>query len=214
MISLPNRKTLMALLALVLLSLSIVSCKNFFVDAKLTSIAVNPVNVIQGATASAVATGTYDDGSTKTPPDHTVWSIPVNSAATVDSKGVVTGGNAGGNSQTATLTAAVGNISGTATVTVSCGTLTSISISPSMKSIPQGTTSPFTATATYTGSTCTSGDVTGLVAWTSSDTTVFTVQSGTTNGGVVTALLKMGSGTLSATLGSVTSASPAAITVP
>ncbi len=205
MFSLPNRKTLPALLALMLLVLTVASCKNFFVDPKLTSIAVNPVNVLVNQTASAVATGTYDDGSTQTPPSHVVWSIPLNSAATVDAKGLVMGVDAGSSSKTATITATVGAISGSATVTVSCGTIQSISIVPSSKTLGQNASFNFTANATYApGSGCISGDVTSLATWTSSNSALFTVEStGNTTPGMVTAnnAGTAGMGTLMATLG-------------
>ncbi len=191
MISLPNRKALPALVALVLLILTIAACKNFFVDPKLTSITVNDLNVVVGQTTQAVATGTFDDGSTQTPPAHTVWSLPSgDTTASVDSKGAVMGLSAGSSgSATTTLTATVGAISGTGTVTVSCGAILSIAISPSSKTIAHGSTFPFIATATYaSGSGCPPGDVTSLATWSSANTTLFTVQSaGSSNPGLVTA---------------------------
>jgi hypothetical protein len=206
MISLPNRKALPALVALVLLILTVAACKNFFVDPKLTSIAVNNVNVVVGQTAQAVATGTFDDGSTQTPPAHVVWSLPSgDTTASVSSTGAVMGLSAGSaGSATTTVTATVGAISGTGTVTVSCGTILSIAISPSSQTIAQGGAFPFKATATYaSGSGCAPGDVTSLATWTSSDTTLFTVEStGSTSPGMVTAgNTTKGTGTLTASLG-------------
>ena len=113
MFSLPNRKALPALLALMLLVLTIVSCKNFFPEAKLTSIAVSPstASLVVGGTAPLVATGTYDNGNSKDLTQSVSWVVSVsspNGAATVSNtagtKGVVTGVSAG----TATVTASSG----------------------------------------------------------------------------------------------------------
>jgi len=187
MISLPNRKALPALLALVALTLSVAACKNFFVDPKLTSITVAPVNVVVNKTIQAVATGTYDDGSTQTPPSHVVWAVDVTTVATVDSNGIVTGVSAGVNgTQTANLTASVGTISGSGVITVSRGAITSVAVSPSSQTIARSGSFPFHATATYADNS--TGDVTDLATWTTADPTIFTVESaGAATPGLVTA---------------------------
>ena len=76
MISLPNRRTLLALLALVLLTLTVVSCKNFFVDPKLTSLVITAAqpSVAVGVTDQLQAVGTYDDSSTKDLSSSVTWT--------------------------------------------------------------------------------------------------------------------------------------------
>ena len=97
------------------------------------------------------------------------------------------------------IKAAEGSVFGTTTLTVTASTLTAIAVTPSNPSITAGTTQQFTATGTYSdGST---GDLTGSVAWTSSNTGVATID-GT---GLATAV-SMGLATITATSGSVSGA--------
>jgi hypothetical protein len=177
MFSLPNRKTLPALLALMLLVLTIVSCKNFFVDAKLTSIAVNPstASLSIAGTSQLLATGTYDDSSTKDVTQSVTWTVtgsnPTGAASvgnTAGTKGLVTGNLAG----TATIQASAGGAtSGTATVTVGL-TLTKITVTPANDTITKSTTGTLQYTATGTYSDGSSLDITSAVTWTASTTDV------------------------------------------
>jgi len=180
MISLPNRKALPALLALVALTLSIAACKNFFVDPKLTSIAITPstASLTLGATTQLSATGTYDDSSTKDVTQSVNWSSASTPAGvatvgtTAGTKGIVTGKLAG----TATIQAsAAGATPGTATVTVAL-TLTSIAVTPANASFALNQSpQQFTATGTYSdGST---QNLTSSVTWTSGNTTDLTFSS-------------------------------------
>src|SRR5882724_1391325 len=93
MITLPNRKALPALLALVGLTMSVAACKDFFVDPKLTSITITPTSqtVVVSKTQQLTATGTYDDSSTKTLSGTSVsWTSSDSTSATVDANGLVT----------------------------------------------------------------------------------------------------------------------------
>ncbi len=177
MFSLPNRKTLPALLALALLVLAIASCKNFFVDAKLTSITVNPstASLAIAGTSQLLATGTYDDSSTKDVTQSVTWTVtasnPTGSATVGNSagkKGLVTGVLAG----TATIQASAGGATaGTATVTVAL-TLQSIAITPANSAVSKGSqpTVPFTAMGTYSDGSVL--DITSAVTWTASTSDV------------------------------------------
>jgi len=177
MFSLPNRKTLPALLALMLLVLTIASCKNFFVDPKLTSIAVVPstASLTIGGTSQLLATGTYDDSSTKDVTQSAAWTVTASNpsgAATVGNttgtKGLVKGVLAG----TATIQASVGGATpGTATVTVGL-TLTKIDITPANSAVSKMNTPtlPFTAMGTYSDGSVL--DITSAVTWTASTSDV------------------------------------------
>ena len=174
MFSLPNRKTLPALLALWLIVLTIASCKNFFVDPKLTSIAVNPstASLAIGGTAPLQATGTYDDNSTKDVTQSVSWVVSqsnptgaVTVGNTAGTKGVVKGVLAG----TATIQASAGGATaGTATVTVAL-TLQSIAIIPANDTITKSNTPTLAYTAMGTYSDGSVLNITSAVTWASSN---------------------------------------------
>ena len=119
---------------------------NFFGNSTLTSIAVTPEtpSVAIGATQQMVATGTYNDGSTKNISSSATWTSADTDTATVSSTGLVTGVAAG----TASVTAASGSISGATTVSVTYANLKSIEVTPTTASITSGETQQFVATAT------------------------------------------------------------------
>jgi|SRR5450631_957772 len=150
------------------------ACGKFFVDPTLTSIAVAPagVTILVGNTTQYVATGTYNDGSTKTLTPE--WFTSSLATATINTAGLATGVGAG----TATITASSGGFSGTTTLTVQTAPLQSISVTPANPSISLTTgavTQQFTATGHNTdGST---SDLTASVTWTSGTTTVATINS-------------------------------------
>jgi uncharacterized protein YjdB len=145
------------------------ACTGFFVNPTLSSIAVGPTATIQTTkTVQMSATGTYSDGSTKSPLSGVLWSSSDQTVATIDSNGLVTGVGAG----TATITAAVGSVSGTGTVTVTLGNLTSISITPTSMTITSGQSQQYDAKGmTSSGQIV---DITNSVTW--------AVQPGSTQG--------------------------------
>jgi hypothetical protein len=213
MISLPTRKAWPALLALLVFILVGVGCKDFFVDPKLTSVAVTPstTTVAVGATTPLTATGTYDDNSTKDLTGSAAWSVTTsspNGAATVSNvapKGVVTGVFTG----TATVQAAIGTISGTSAVTVG-PTLTSIVVTPTTVTVAVNGTQQYLATGHFSdGSTSV---ITTSVTWATSDNTVATINSG----GLATVVSTASSGAtadITATSGSITSNTGVVLTV-
>ena len=161
-----------AFAALILVALS-VGCSGFFVDPTLTTITVTPAtpSVVAGNTLQMIATGTYDDGSTKNISGTATWTTSDSSIATVSSAGVLTGVATG----TATITATSAAISGTTTATVQVAGLQSITLTPTGNSIKQGATQQFMATGhLQDGST---PDITNSVTWTSSNTDVATIDA-------------------------------------
>jgi hypothetical protein len=151
------------------------SCKGFFVDPTLTSIAVGPSgqNVQVGKTLQMSAQGTYDDGSTKNITGSVLWSSS-DATATVSNAGLLTAVSAPG---TPTITAASGTISGSTTVNIVLAGVTAITISPKTSlTVRQGGSQDFTCSATVPGQSPI--DVTASVTWTTSDTTNTTISNG------------------------------------
>src|SRR5580692_284103 len=179
--------------------------------ATLSSIAVAPATstlALQG-TEPLTATGSYSDGSTADLTDSVTWSSSASGTAAVSnaagSQGTVTAVSAG----TASITAALGAVSGSATVTVTPATLLWISITPATPSTPVGTTLQFTATGTYSdGSTL---DITTSVAWTTDTATIATISNAAGSQGLATGI---GAGTtgVHATLQSATAETTITVT--
>jgi hypothetical protein len=154
-------------------------CRGFFVNPTLTTVTVGPTgfNLPVGSTQQMTATGTYNDGSTKTLTSGVVWTSSDGNVANISSSGKVTGVAAG----TATITAQSGTITGTATITVALTNVTGLTISPTSGNVKtNGGTVRFQAFATISGSSAPI-DVSAQVNWTiGPDTTSFTLTQNVT----------------------------------
>ncbi len=172
------------------------------VAANLVSISVTPtpVSIAIGTDQQFSAVGSFNDGSTQLLTSVT-WSSSSSSVATVNSTGLASAVGTG----TATITATSGPVSGTAALTVTGATVTSIAVTPANSNMPVGTTKQFTATATFSDST--SEDVTASVLWGSSKPGVASIN----NQGLVSSVAT-GSTTISAVLGSVTGTTTLTVT--
>jgi hypothetical protein len=137
------------------------------------SIAVTPgtPNIADGLTEQFTATATYSDNSTANVTSTATWTTSSASVATIGATGLATGDGQG----TATVTASLGGVSGSATLIVSAKALTSVSVSPSPASFVAGSTEQFRATAKYTDGSTT--DVTATAAWSAANTAVATIDS-------------------------------------
>ena len=172
------------------------------VDPALTDITVTPssATLMVGETKGFVATALDQDGNAM-PGIDIAWSSSDPTVGTIDDDGVFTALAAG----TATVTAASGDIAGTATVTVSDEepVLTSLNVTPPRATLAAGDSLKFIVTARDQN-----GNVmpAGAVAWTSSDPAAGTID----DDGVFTALAA-GTTTVTATSGEV--AATAAVTV-
>jgi hypothetical protein len=203
----PNSKLRLigAFAALASLALA-VSCRGFFVDPIISSLAVGPANptIETGTTNNTVqmtVSGTNNDGSIADNPSVS-WTITPTSVATISNDGLVTSASTG----TATITATSNqnpSVSATQSVTVTVGCISAITLDPTSGNVSanSGTTVSITATAT----TCNgSPNVTSVATWTSSNTSLATVA-----GGLVTAVPGITTGgivQITASIGNITSA--------
>jgi len=182
-----------AFAALAALALA-VSCRGFFVNPTLTSLAIGPANLSLAPSQSyqMVATATYSDGSTGNVTGQCVWTSSAPGVANFIAPGRL---------QAAAL-ANLATLPGTTTVSASDGTVSSstqtVNVCPVVESLTitvnkgpswtgaGGTILQFDAEATFNGVTGTQ-DVTSTVTWTISNTSVLpTINSngqGTTNTG-------------------------------
>ena len=166
--------------------------------AELDSIAVTPADpsIVIGTNQQFTATGTYSDFTTKDLTNTAVWSSDTLTVATVGSTGIAQALGAG----TAGIKAAVGSISGMTTLTVTPANLISITVSPATSSIPLGTTEAFSATGNYADGS--QQNLTSIVHWSTSDSTLATVSNANGTYGLATSVA-VGSVTVTATLGNI-----------
>jgi trimeric autotransporter adhesin len=160
--------------------------------SNLTAITVSPSNpsIPVNTTQQMTATGSYSDGSIRDLTALVTWTSSTIANATVDISGSVKGIVAG----SATITATLGSESGSTSVTVTNPTITSISVTPDDLTLAIGIGQQYTASAIYSDGSI--QDLVSDVTWTSSNTTLATVDS---NGLATT--LAAGTVTITATVG-------------
>ncbi|EHK2924943.1 Ig-like domain-containing protein [Vibrio parahaemolyticus] len=156
-------------------------------DAIITNIDVTPPNqtIPIATTLDYTAMATYSDGNTIdiTSSTDTAWSTSEPSIATIGATGVLSADAIGGPIK---VRANNGGITGETEVTVVDALLESIDVTPATMTLEIGDIRNLTATGNYSnGSTET---ITDIVNWTDQNTSIATVDSGTTNGGKVTAI--------------------------
>jgi len=157
------------------------ACEGFFIDPVLTGIAVGPSTTVQtGNSIQMSAIGTYNDGSQQKL-SSVYWSSDIPSVATINSSGLVTGHEPG----QATITGAKETVTGTATITVTIGGLTSILVTSQdgVTSIAYGESEQFVATGSAHGEQV---DITNSVTWSTSPSSVQNVSIASTSGMLVT----------------------------
>jgi hypothetical protein len=171
-------------------------------DAALLSIEVTPAApvVANGLTQQFAATGHYSDGSTQDVTAVVTWATSDAAVATVSNAAGSNGLASTNGIGSTTVSASSGDVSGTATFTVTDATLVSIEVTPAAPSVASGLTQQFTATGVYTDGT--TQDITTGVVWASSDGTVATVGNAPGSRGLATTT-GPGSTTVSATSGGV-----------
>ncbi len=174
--------------------------------APLQSIAVAPQGptLALGATQQLTATGTYADGTQVDLTDGAIWTSGNPSAATVSPSGLVTGVAAG----LSPVTASIGSVSGSTTVTVVAPTLVAVAVTPATATLPAGQTEQLTATGTYSDGS--GQNITTSAIWLSSSGVV-AVSNSAGSQGVVTGVSR-GQATVTAILQGVKGT--ATVTVP
>lgn len=164
----------------------------------LTSVTIVPASASFAALTSMqlAAIGTLADGSTQDLTGSVVWTSSNADAVTLSvvsgSKGLAAGLAAGSSTVTAEFSGQVG----TSQLTVTGATLSSIAVTPSKPDIALGTTQQFQATGTF--SDATTQNITGQVAWSSTDINVALID----NFGVASTV-STGTTTIGATLNGV-----------
>jgi uncharacterized protein YjdB len=147
--------------------------------------------VVEGTKVQLAAVGKYTDDSEHDVTAMVSWHSDTPSVATVDGDSMLSGISVG----SATLSANVGSIAGTAPVSVIKKEMVQLALTPTTMNTPAGLTIPLTATATYNNDM--SESINSLVTWSSSDTTVATVDAA----GIVTCLKAGGPITITAAVG-------------
>jgi trimeric autotransporter adhesin len=161
----------------------------------LISLQVTPQNssVAEGFETQMKATGTFSDGQVQDLTAFATWTSSDATIATISNTQVSAGRATGVAPGSAKISAVFAGQSGTATLTVTNATLTSIAVSPSSTSIPVGTSQQFTATGTFSDNS--QLPLLDQVTWASSNPNVATI----TSGGIANGLAS-GSTTISASL--------------
>jgi hypothetical protein len=158
--------------------------------------------VLLGSNQQFTVTGVYSDGSQKDLTQSASWSVEQATIATISSPGVAVAKQPG----TATITAATGSVSGSATLTVSSPDLISLAVSPARPSVPKGNTQQFRAIGTFSDKS--TQDVTGSVVWTTSGNIASINGSGLAVGKTV------GQATITATADSISATDTLTVTAP
>ncbi|MGC2111615.1 MAG: Ig-like domain-containing protein [Candidatus Korobacteraceae bacterium] len=191
--TLARRRLVLTVALSLALSPFLTSCSGFFISPSISSIFIQPASVTVGVgqMASLSAFATYSDGTQNQISGNSVgWTSSDTTIASVTSPGGSVTGVAIG---TATITASSQGVTGTATVNVTLSNITSLVITTM-----SGSTMPITV-ATISGVPNTlqffayangsaSNDVTSSVSWTSSNTSVATIGSGSSSAGLVTSV--------------------------
>ena len=168
-------------------TLKVTAAASNLVSITLSPLAASvPVNTSQQFTAI----GNYSDGSTSDLTALVTWSSSSTATATIDASGLLTAVAAGSTSVSATFA----GVSQSTSVTVTAPSIVSITVTPDGLTQGIGVNLQFTATATYSDGT--SQDLSSGVTWTSSSTSVATI-----NSSGMAATVAAGSTTITATMG-------------
>ena len=179
--------------------------------AVLDSIAVTPTapSVAAGRAQQFTAIGTFSDLTTQDLTTQVTWTSSDPSVATISnaagSQGLASTVTAGAT----TISATLGSVVGSTTLTVTAAVLDSIQVTPINPLVAAGRTQPFIAIGTF--SDATTQDLTTQVTWVSSDPAVAAISNAAGSQGLATALVP-GTTTISATLGAVTGATTLTVT--
>ena len=155
-------------------------------DARLSRLELgpSPVSIARGTSQRMAATGVFTDGSLQDLTNQAVWTVGAEALATVSNAPGAKGEVLGLNEGTTTITAEVGAVAGTGSLTITPAIITKIEVSPTTPSVPVGTSSRLTATGIMSDGT--TQDLTTSASWTSSEPSVLTASSVDGTRGLVT----------------------------
>ncbi len=140
----------------------------------LTSVSIAPAapSISSGTAQRFTATGTFSDGSTQ-PLSSALWISSATVTATVSNDRTNSGVAASASQGTATVTATVAKVSGSATLTVIAPVLQSVAVTPLNPTFPSGFAQQFNATGVYSDGS--SQNVTSTATWSSSNPSIASV---------------------------------------
>ena len=173
--------------------------------ALLTAIEVTPPSpkVAKGTTAQFQATGVFSDKSTQNLTSQVTWVSSDPTVATISSATGSAGLASAAGTGVTHVSATLGSVSSpAASLTVTAATLVSIQLTPPSRSIAKGLSQQFTATGIFTDNS--TQDLSSMVTWESSDTSIATISNMPGSAGLAFAS-SAGSSSISASLGTVTS---------
>ncbi|MGO9991422.1 MAG: Ig-like domain-containing protein [Steroidobacteraceae bacterium] len=178
---------------------------------QLTSISVGPPDTTLniGLTEQFAATGIYSDGSRKDISALVTWTSGAANVATISNAGGSSGLATAVAAGATTITAALGSVFGTTTLTVSAATLVSIGVTPATPSIARGTQQQFAATGVY--SDFSTQNLTAAVTWVSTAPSVASISTAAPTIGLASAA-SAGTTTITASLGAVSGSTTLTVT--
>lgn len=179
--------------------------------ATVTAIAVTPATatIASGTKQAFKATATYSDTTTADVTATATWASSAAATATVSNTGADKGTATGVAAGSAKISAALGDVKGEATLTVSAATLTSLAITPAAASVPVALKQAFKLTGTFSDNS--TQDLTAQATWTSSAVAVATVSDTGATKGEATGV-SAGAATITATQGGKTATATLAVT--
>jgi len=165
----------LAVLPVFIFLLLAAGCDSFFPSENaIDHITVTPASrfmTVGDTPQQYTATAVTGNGASSDVSSTATWTSSNTSVATVSSTGLVTAVAAG----TANIIANSGGAEGSSPLNVTASTLNSITISPANSTVVAGSTLQFNATGNFKDPP--TQDITSLVTWTSSDTTIATIST-------------------------------------
>ncbi|WP_457981839.1 beta strand repeat-containing protein [Aeromonas sp. AE23HZ002T15] len=143
-------------------------------NASPTALQVIPAvsTIALGTRSQLQAIATFSDGSTQDVSAQALWSSDNPVIASVDSQGQVSGNGIG----QASITATLGSVSRSVSLTITNAIATALQVTPPNASLPVGGKLQFQAVATFSDNS--TQDVTNQVNWNSTDISVATIDLG------------------------------------
>ena len=174
---------------------------------QLTSIAVGPPDssVAMGLSSQFTATGLYSDGSKQDVSSQVTWSSTNAAAAWISNAGLATTAGPG----STLITAKLGKMSGSTSLSVTAATLVVIDLTPTNASLANGLTGRFVATGVYTDNSV--HDISASVTWASSVNSVASISNAPGSNGMTTTT-GPGSTMISASLGAASASTTLTVT--